>query len=133
MDAAVVNGTTYYYVVTAYDTSLNEGDNSSEASATPETVDTVAPAAPTGLVAVAGDGEVSLSWDANGESDLSGYKVYRSTTSGGPYTEIADVVANAYMDAAVVNGTTYYYVVTAYDTSLNEGDNSSEASATRRV
>jgi subtilisin len=93
--------------------------------------DTIPPAAPTGLTASAGDGMVSLDWKDNTESDLAGYNVYRSTSSGGSYSEIATLVtANHYEDTAVSNGTTYYYVVTASDASFNESSTSSEAFAT---
>jgi len=93
--------------------------------------DTTPPAAPTGLAAIAGDGSVSLDWADNGEPDLASYTVYRSTTSGSGYVSIATgVVLSTYADNTVANGTTYYYVVTAVDTSSNESGTSSEASAT---
>lgn len=93
--------------------------------------DTTPPAAPTGLAAVAGDGSVSLDWADNGESDLAGYNVYRDTATGGPYTQIAaDVTTSDYVDNTAVNGTTYYYVVTAVDTSSNESAAGAEVAAT---
>jgi regulation of enolase protein 1 (concanavalin A-like superfamily) len=92
--------------------------------------DTTPPAAPTGLSATAGDGQVSLDWNNNSEGDLAGYRVYRSTTSGSGYGQIASPSSSAYTDSGVSNGTTYYYVVTAYDTSDNESGYSNEASAT---
>ncbi|MHC4113618.1 MAG: cellulase family glycosylhydrolase, partial [Planctomycetota bacterium] len=89
------------------------------------------PAAPTGLSATAGDATVSLDWNDNTEPDLAGYDVYRSTTSGGPYSVIDfDLTQSDYTDNSVSNGTTYYYVVTAVDTNLNESAYSNEASAT---
>ncbi|WP_169853071.1 DUF7594 domain-containing protein [Anaerohalosphaera lusitana] len=128
-DNTVTNDTTYYYVVTAVDTSDNESDTSSEASATP--ADTTAPAAPTGLGATAGDGSVDLDWADNSESDLDSYTVYRSTTSGSGYAAVAQGVSSSdYTDNTVTNGTTYYYVVTAVDTASNESSTSSEVSAT---
>ncbi len=133
-DFSVVNGTTYFYVVTAVDTSSNESTDSDEASATPDSgiPDTTPPAAPTGLGASGGDGQVSLTWNANGESDLDGYNVYRGTASGGPYTQLngVSVTSPSYLDTGVTNGTTYFYVVTAVDTSSNESADSAEASAT---
>jgi beta-lactamase superfamily II metal-dependent hydrolase len=94
--------------------------------------DTTPPAAPTGLAATAGDGTVGLDWDDNGEPDLDGYNVFRSTTSGSGYTQLngALVTTSDYSDDTVSNGTTYYYVVTAVDTSSNESAASSEVSAT---
>jgi len=129
VDTDVVNGTTYHYVVVAVDTSGNLSGASNEASATPE--DVTAPSAPTGLMAVGGDAEVILDWDDNAEADLASYSVLRSETTGGPYTEVASGLATSdWVDTAVVNGTTYYYVVTATDTADNESDESVEAEAT---
>jgi Glycosyl hydrolase catalytic core/Concanavalin A-like lectin/glucanases superfamily/Ricin-type beta-trefoil lectin domain-like len=54
----------------------------------------------------------ALAWSGNG----SFYNVYRSTTSGGSYTRIASGIAGTnYADAALQNGTPYYYVVTSLD------------------
>jgi hypothetical protein len=84
--------------------------------------------APAKLIAVAGDSQVMLNWDA--VIDATGYNVKRSTTAGGPYTTIASNVAGiSYVDKDVVNGTTYYYVVTAIAAD-GESANSNEASAT---
>jgi len=128
-DNSVTNDTTYYYVVTAEDTSSNESGYSNEDSATP--TDTTAPAAPTGLAAIAGDGTVSLNWNDNGEGDLDGYNIYRSITSGSGYTQLNGplLTTSDYTDNSVSNGTMYYYVVTAADYNSNESGYSNEASA----
>jgi|GEM_PF-534812 len=130
-DVNVTNGTTYYYVVTAVDTSANESGNSAEVSAAPYG-DTMPPAVPTGLSATPGNGTVSLNWNDNGEGDLAGYNIYRSTVSGGPYTKQNGTLlsSSAYTDNNVTNGTTYYYVVTAVDTSTNESGYSGQVPAT---
>ena len=93
--------------------------------------DVTPPGAPTGLVAVAGVGEVSLSWNANSENDLAGYHVYRAI-GGASLTRLTSTpITNAfYTDAAVTGGTSYTYVVRAVDTSTNESGNSSAANAT---
>ena len=129
-DNSVINGTTYYYVVRAADTYSNESGNSSQASAT--SIDTTPPAYPTGLIATAGVSTVSLDWSNNAEGDLAGYYVYRSTTSGGTYTQLNGTLLSSsnYTDNSVINGTTYYYIVTTVDNSSNESDNSNEVSAT---
>jgi len=45
---------------------------------------------------------------------VSHYNIYRSTTTGGPWiTPIATSATDEYNDMSVVDGTTYYYVVTA--------------------
>ncbi|MHC4359465.1 MAG: CBM96 family carbohydrate-binding protein [Planctomycetota bacterium] len=128
-DTGVANGITYYYVVSAVDDSNSESSYSSEASATP--LSTIPPAAPTGLVTIAGNAQVLLNWDNNTEVSLAGYNVYRDTTSGGPYSKIASGIAvSAYNNTGLTNGTTYYYVVTAVDVNDNESADSSEALAT---
>jgi subtilisin family serine protease len=131
-DNSANNGTTYYYVVTATDTSGNESQDSSEVSATPTApADTTPPAAPTGLSASGGNGSVSLDWDNSSAGDLDAYSVYRSTSSGGSYGLVASGVGSSdYVDNGVSNGTAYYYLVTATDTSGNESSDSSIASAT---
>jgi fibronectin type 3 domain-containing protein len=61
-----------------------------------------------------GDSQVTLLWDA--VEVATGYNVKRSTVAGGPYTNIAtNVVGLSHVDTTVINGTTYYYVVTAID------------------
>lgn len=97
-----------------------------------KTGQTSAPAAPTGLTAVAGDGTVSLDWNNNNESDLAGYNVYRSTTSGSGYAKLNGslVVTSAYEDDTVINDTTYYYVVTAVNTGNYESAYSGQVAAT---
>ncbi|MHC4618340.1 MAG: CBM96 family carbohydrate-binding protein [Planctomycetota bacterium] len=109
----------------------SEGTNKPVLIVTYDANDTTAPSAPTGLGATAGVAQVSLDWNNNTESDFSYYVVYRDTSSGGPYTEVAaNLTTSAYTDTGLSNGTTYYYVVTAVDESENESSDSSEASAT---
>jgi hypothetical protein len=130
-DTGLTPDTEYTYQVQARDKSLNqnETDWSSPASATPTDAP---PAPPTNLSANAGDGQVSLDWDDNSESDLAGYNVYSSTTQGSGYIKInTSLVLNSdYVDSTVVNGTTYFYVVKAVDQASNESSTSNEASAT---
>jgi beta-glucanase (GH16 family) len=94
--------------------------------------DTNAPADPTGLTATAGYNSVTLDWADNTDEDMANYAVYRSTTAAGPYTHLTDTpdTTSDYVDLTALNGTTYYYVVTAIDTSANESGYSNEDSAT---
>ncbi len=76
---------------------------------------------------------VALSWVASTSSNIAGYNVYRGTTSGGPYSTKANSSAVAgltYTDTTVLAGQTYYYVLTAVDTSGNESGYSTQAAAT---
>jgi hypothetical protein len=88
------------------------------------------PTAPTNLTAAAGNATVLLNWDPVPET-IDGYRVYESTTSGTGYTEIATVGSGVteYLATGLTNGTTYYYVVAAFN-AAGEGPMSNEASAT---
>ena len=111
-DTTVINDTTYFYVVTAYNAE-QASENSLEVSATPE-VELPQPLdAPNGITGTSGDGVVDLSWSP--VAGATGYLVYSAATSGGPYTEIADIAGTSFSDTTVINDTTYFYVVTAYD------------------
>jgi hypothetical protein len=86
------------------------------------------PPIPTGLTATPGNNQVALNWNAS--SGATSYNMKRSTSSGGPHGTIASgVSATSYTDTTAVNGTTYYYVVSAVN-SAGESANSAEASAT---
>lgn len=127
-DSSVTNGTTYYYVVSALN-SAGESANSTEVSATPKGP-SAPPAPPSGLVATAGDTVVTLAWTASGGA--TSYYVKRSTTSGGPYTQIAAPTSPTYTDTSLTDGTTYYYVVSAVN-SAGESANSAQVSAVPSV
>ena len=75
---------------------------------------------------------VVLQWQASTSSGVIGYNVYRSTVSGGPYTNIvtSPVPTASYTDSSVSSGTTYYYVVTAVASNGSESAYSSEVSIT---
>ena len=125
-NTGLVNGTTYFYVVSAVN-SFGESANSIQVSATPQVVQTP-PAAPTGLSAIAGNQQVALNWNAS--SGATSYNVKRSTTSGGPYTTIASgVTTTSFTNTGLVNGTTYFFVVSAVN-AVGQSPNSSQVSAT---
>jgi fibronectin type 3 domain-containing protein len=123
-DNSVINGTKYYYVVSAYN-SYGQSANSAEVNATP--VAPPPPAAPTGLEALAGNTQVNLAWTAS--TGAASYHVKRSTTNGGPYTQVSAPTAANFTDTGLTNGTIYYYVVSALN-SAGESANSSQATAT---
>ena len=84
------------------------------------------PPAPTGLNAIAGNTIVSLSW--NSSSGAASYNMKRSAVSGAE-TTIANIVGTSYTDTGLINGTIYYYTVSATN-SFGESANSSETNAT---
>lgn len=73
---------------------------------------------------------VVLQWSASASGDVTGYNVYRGRVSGGPYTKIMnDVNALDYNDTSVQASTSYFYVVTAMNSSGLESTYSNEVSA----
>jgi hypothetical protein len=74
---------------------------------------------------------VSLSWSES-STGVVGYNVYSSTQASGPLTKLnaALVGTTAYTDNTVQSGQTYYYWVTAVDSSGDESPYSSDVSAT---
>jgi hypothetical protein len=103
LDTNLTTGNTYYYVVQASNL-VGAGPDSSELAATPQ-------AAPTGLTAVGGPAQVSLSW--NVMSGATAYIVKRSEVSGGPYSALSTNAAITYNDSGLPSGTRYHYVVQA--------------------
>ena len=71
---------------------------------------------------------LDIQWDANVEFDISGYNIYRSLVSGSSYSLIATSSTNSYLDTGLTDGTTYYYVISAFDIAGNEGIQSAEDS-----
>jgi fibronectin type 3 domain-containing protein len=124
-DTGLTNGTTYFYVVSAVD-SAGESANSSEVNAKPG-APAQAPAAPTALTATASNAQVSLTWAAS--ATATSYNVKRATTTGGPYTKISSPATTSFTDTGLTNGTAYFYVVSAVN-STGESGNSSQVSAT---
>jgi hypothetical protein len=87
------------------------------------------PPVPVGLWAAAGNGQVTLTWTAC--AGAASYNIYRGTAPGGPYSLISTggtVTDTGYDDSSASSGTTYYYVITAYNP-YGESGRSSEVSA----
>jgi len=72
----------------------------------------------------------TLTWNANSESDLAGYKIYRAEASGGYGAPIATLQGNVttFIASGLQLGRTYFFVITAYDSAGNESPLSNEAS-----
>src|SRR3990172_8459936 len=98
----LTNGATYYYVVTAVN-SYGESSESAEVSAT--TLDVPRP--PGAVAAVAGDGQVTVSW--NSVENSTSYNIYWSTTPGVSKsgTKIPVSTATSYTHTGLTNGNPY--------------------------
>ncbi len=115
-----------FALVNSAGTAMRLADLALEIRALPTNVET-----PTGLDAVAADTVALLDWDDDLTGFLDYYTVYRSTVSGtNNYVALTNVASSAFIDTALVNGTTYYYAVTAIGTNGFESGYSDEISAT---
>ncbi|TBL79469.1 S-layer homology domain-containing protein [Paenibacillus thalictri] len=129
----LTNGTTYYFAVKAGNAS-GESPYSNEANATPQAE---LPGTPTLAPAVAGNGQVSLTWNA--ATNAAGYNIYQrtatgtygtpaATVNGATYSETVSGVTYSKVVSGLSNGTTYYFVVRATQSGV-EGASSNEVSA----
>ena len=75
-----------------------------------------APSTATSLAATASGSDIDLSWTDNSTTET-GFEILRSTTSGSGHTLLAKVASDVieFTDATAVAGTTYYYIVRAYN------------------
>lgn len=120
-------GTSYLYSVRAVaagtEGAVESGDSESLLT-TPR--DVFPPAAPSGLVALAGEGLVSLSWRPGTERDLDGYRIWRKATASQDFAPLGGglVRENTFTDRSAANGMSYIYAVSAVDLAGNEGPRS---------
>ncbi|HEX7261522.1 MAG TPA: FG-GAP-like repeat-containing protein, partial [Luteolibacter sp.] len=81
---------------------------------------------PTGLVAVPGANSVQLDWDANWQSRIRGYSVYRASSASGPWSQLPpDTVSlPGYLHSPVNPGVKTYYHVTGVSDYFLPGNSS---------
>ena len=129
LDTGFDYGKTYAYLIRTVvlaDGTPRESSDSQAAILTPK--DTFPPAPPQGIVASVTPGAstgsfvVDLSWSINLETDLAGYRLYRSEQEGtqGQLLTPELLPTPAYRDNSVSSGKRYWYTVTALDRAGNE-------------
>lgn len=129
-DSGFGNGVWRYYKVSAWNVA-GQGTNSSEVALRTWT----APSAPQNLTANPGPGvgQIDLAWSAPADAggvgaSISAYNVYRSL-DGTSFTALASTSGNrTFADSNRVNGTTYYYAVSAVN-AVGEGPQSNAANS----
>ncbi len=118
----------YYFRVTAVDTNGYIGIYSDQVGSIP--TDTTKPVIPQNLVAVAGDGEATIHWNANSEGDFEKYYIY-SGLSPNPTTitdSITSIIDTIRTYTGLTNYQQYYFRIAAMDTSGNLSSYSNEIS-----
>jgi PKD repeat protein len=131
------NAGTFTATLTVTDSASPANTATSTVSVTASPIAGTAPGAPTGLTATPGSGQVALSWTPpsnNGGVNITSYKVYRGTSSGGETLLTSGGCSGlgavtSCTDTGLTNGTTYYYTVSAMN-AIGEGPVSNEANAT---
>jgi hypothetical protein len=124
-NVTIINVATNTAILNASISSMNSWSMTTKNLPAPPTV----LAAPTGVTATGGAGQVTVSWPA--VSGATSYNIYWSTTSGVTTSTGTTLtgVTSPYIHTARANSTTYYYIVTAVN-SAGESAASAQASAT---
>jgi fibronectin type 3 domain-containing protein len=120
-DQSIATLKPYYYYVSVEDAA---GNSNRTNIANAFLRDRDAPNVPVGLTGTAAPGVITLQWTANSESDLRGYKVYRSTVDRKRDFLLLTPLAMSgarYVDSLPLTlKSTFYYRVTSIDTNYNE-------------
>ncbi|HVF47603.1 MAG TPA: fibronectin type III domain-containing protein, partial [Pyrinomonadaceae bacterium] len=130
-------GKEYYYFVRAVSVGTQaEPVESAESNILAfRPLDRFAPSAPSAITVAAAPGTISIFFAVNPEKDIAGYKIYRSTDATLPKPEWQLLTpellkTNTFQDTRVEPGRTYFYYLTATDTSGNISRASEIASET---
>ncbi|MGO4532074.1 fibronectin type III domain-containing protein [Paenibacillus sp. 2TAF8] len=107
-------GIPYTYQISAVD--LNGNESVKSASVTVQISDTTPPQITLSLVGKAGDSLVTLTWVAESNSDITGYKVYKDNE----FIALIPAPETSFEVKELTNGTNYNFTVTAVDSSGNE-------------
>ncbi len=132
----LTNGLSYYFIVTATN-SIGESVATTAVSATPATV----PEAPTAVAAVSGPGagEVTVTWTApsdTGGTDITDYTVYWDTKAIVTVAPDTNKKSTGNADTSLlvdglINGLSYYFIVTATNSAEESPGSSDEATVER--
>jgi len=98
-------------------------------------LDIFPPTPPTGITIAAAPNNISIFFAVNPETDVAGYRIYRTTDANLPRTEWALLTpelltTNTFQDTNIVSGTTYFYFLTAVDNAGNISEPSETVSET---
>jgi hypothetical protein len=121
-DASFAFEEDYFYFVRAVSSgTASEPVESTESNIVSiKPIDTFPPTAPSAITVAAAPGTISIFFALNPETDIAGYRIYRSTDPNLPKTDWTQLTselltANTFQDNRVESGKTYYYYLTATD------------------
>lgn len=126
-DSGFLLGKVYRYFVRASATELPPFMESEDSDVVEiQAEDVFAPAAPSGLISIATENTISLTWDDNTEADLAGYRVWRRMEGESEFKLLTPqpIQGNAFSDTTVEKNKEYDYAVTALDKAGNESSRS---------
>jgi subtilisin family serine protease/fibronectin type 3 domain-containing protein len=125
LDTTIQPNTNYYYTIKAIDFAGNVSDKSNEVA-----IKLAPPAAPTGLTVIKVTDGAELTWNSNNPAtEIMGYNVYRSLSSGTGYSAPINAIlitGTKFVDTTIEAGKTYYYFVTAINNDGLMSDKSDE-------
>lgn len=127
------NGLRRYYRITAVDTTDHESAYSSEVSGVP--FESTPPSAPQELAVTPYNGKARLVWRKSADADVIRYHVHRSTSPNAiaVVDSTASISDTTRLITGLTNGLTYYFRITAIDSSYNRSPYSNEESCTPGV
>lgn len=85
-------------------------------------IDTTPPAIPTNIKVKNLETEIALNWEPSGESDIAGYKIYRSEDNVSGFKMISESQSSEYKDKNIVLNKPFSYKISSYDTLGNESE-----------
>jgi len=117
-DYAVTNGTAYFYRVIPVFSFGGEGFPTSVISGVPN----VNPGAPNHLTLVVNSsGQPEMTWASSVYAN--GYRIYRASSAGGPFTELTFTTTATYTDSSPLVGMNYYQVKAAWGSHTTSATN----------
>jgi cellulose 1,4-beta-cellobiosidase len=139
VDTGLVNGTTYYYTVSAAYTggpdAGGESANSVQVSATPQGGTPSPPAPPTSLRTRSNrPGTIDLQWIQSPTAGVTSNGIYRRLMNGGNYPTSPNYTINAttsFRDSQVLRGVSYCYEVTAINANGQSGPSNESCAKTK--
>ncbi len=131
LDNSASGGTTYYYKLTALDSSLGTQSLGANSFTTALGSSLVTPPMPTNFTATGITNGISLSWSPDADTNLKGYYIFTGTSSDGTYSLLTTTSASAtsYTDYTAPVGSTTYYQIRAIDATSNYVSSPATASA----